>query len=329
LPEQFAAAIADRYRIERELGASGMATVYLADDLKHRRKVAVKVLRPDLSATLGHERFLREITTTANLRHPNILPLFDSGDGAGFLYYVMPYVEGESLRDRLHRESPLPIDEALRIADEIADALSYAHRRGVIHRDIKPENILLENGHAIVADFGIAHAVTASGDESPTMTGLVVGTPKYMSPEQARGEAVDERSDLYALGCVVYEMLAGSPPYTGPTAVAVITKHALEPVPTLRTVRPTIAVSVTNAVERALSKTPAERFASIDEWRQAITRPAAATAVLPATPSIFKPPPAPAAPLLGRAQALESATERLRGGVRVLTITGPGLRTLH
>jgi predicted ATPase/tRNA A-37 threonylcarbamoyl transferase component Bud32 len=320
---RLAAALGDRYRLERELGAGGMATVYLADDLKHARKVAVKVLRPDLSATLGHDRFLREITTTANLRHPNILPLFDSGAGAGFLFYVMPFVEGESLRDRLRREPQIPIDEALRIADEVADALSYAHRRGVIHRDIKPENILLENGHAIVADFGIAQAVTSSGDEGPTMTGMVVGTPKYMSPEQARGDVVDERSDLYALGCVVYEMLSGTPPFTGPTAIAVITRHALDPVPSVRTVCPTLAVPVSDAIERALAKTPGERFASVDEWRRALARPTVAAAA-PPTPAIFKPPPAPATPLLGRDETLSSAAERLRGGARVLTVTGPG-----
>ncbi len=321
---RLSSALADRYRLERELGAGGMATVYLADDLKHQRKVAVKVLRSELSATLGHERFLREITTTANLRHPHILPLFDSGGGAGFLYYVMPYVDGESLRDRLRRTPQIPIDEALRIADEVADALSYAHRRGVIHRDIKPENILLENGHAIVADFGIAHAVTSSGDDSPTMTGMVVGTPKYMSPEQAREDVVDERSDLYALGCVVYEMLSGTPPFTGPTAMAVITRHALDPVPSVRASCPTLAVSVGAAVERALAKTPADRFASIDEWRRALMQPTVAMAPPPPTPSIFKPPPSPATPLLGRDETLGSAADRLRGGVRVLTVTGPG-----
>jgi serine/threonine-protein kinase len=231
ITQQLKAALADRYVIERELGAGGMATVYLAEDLKHRRRVAVKVLRPELAAALGGERFLREIETTANLRHPHILPLYDSGDANGTLFYVMPYVEGESLQDRMAREKQLPVDDALRIAGEVADALSYAHGRGVIHRDIKPDNIMLENGHAVVADFGIAQAVSDSGGERLTQTGMAVGTPLYMSPEQSNGEPVDARSDLYGLACVVYEMLAGSPPFSGPTALAVMARHALDPVP--------------------------------------------------------------------------------------------------
>jgi non-specific serine/threonine protein kinase len=336
---QLAAALADRYRLDRELGAGGMATVYLADDLRHGRKVAVKVLRPDLAAALGRERFFREITTTASLRHPNILPLYDSGEGAGALFYVMPLVEGESLRERLRRESPLPVADALRIADEVADALSYAHGRGIIHRDVKPENILLEHGHAIVADFGIAHAVAASGETSLTMTGMVVGTPQYMSPEQARGEPVDARSDLYALGCLVYEMLAGSPPFTGTTAIAVITRHITDPVPSLRAVRPTITAPVAEAVERALAKAPADRFPTVQEWRAALAGPGAAVPVSVATTgvtfpvgpaatpkavAVFKPPPLPATPLLGRDEAIAAAAEHLRAGARVLTVTGPG-----
>jgi serine/threonine protein kinase len=239
------AALADRYRIERELGQGGMATVYLAEDLKHQRRVAIKVLRPELAAALGAERFLREITTTANLRHPHILPLYDSGDADGSLFYVMPYVEGESLRDRLDREKQLPLDDALQIAGEVADALSYAHSSGVIHRDIKPENILLDNGHAIVADFGIAQAVSESGGERLTQTGIVLGTPLYMSPEQSNGDPVDARSDLYALGCLVYEMLAGVPPFSGPTALVLMARHALDPVPALRTARPSVTAPVT------------------------------------------------------------------------------------
>ena len=216
-PTRLTAALADRYRIERELGAGGMATVYLAQDLKHDRKVALKVLRPELAAVLGADRFVVEIKTTAALQHPHILPLFDSGTADGFLYYVMPYVEGESLRDRLLREKQLPIADAVRIAVEIATALDYAHRHGVIHRDIKPENILLHDGRSMVADFGIALALSAAAGGRMTETGLSLGTPHYMSPEQAMGErTVDPRTDIYALGCVLYEMLAGEPRSPGP-----------------------------------------------------------------------------------------------------------------
>jgi predicted ATPase/tRNA A-37 threonylcarbamoyl transferase component Bud32 len=325
---RLAAALADRYRLERELGAGGMATVYLADDLKHQRKVAVKVLRPELAAAVGADRFLREITTTASLRHPHILPLFDSGEGAGFLYYVMPLVEGESLRDRLDRESQLPLDDALRIADEVADALHYAHGRGVIHRDIKPENILLENGHAVVADFGIAQAVRGSGDDKLTMTGMSLGTPHYMSPEQASGEAVDARADLYALGCLLYEMLAGVPPFTGPNAMAIMMRHLMDPVPRLTTVRPNVAEHVTGAIERALAKVPGDRFPSIKEWRAALrggseTATTRATVVTGPAP-IHKAPPAPPTTLLGREDQVIGAISHLEGGARILTVTGVG-----
>src|SRR5829696_1230475 len=213
LPDHLRAVLADRYRIERELGRGGMATVYLAEDLRHDRSVALKVLHPELAATLGPERFLREIRLTARLDHPHILPVFDSGEAAGLLWYTMPYVEGESLRDRLRREGQLPLEDALRIAREVADALDCAHQQGIIHRDIKPENILLARGHARVADFGVARAVEAAGAGQLTETGLAVGTPAYMSPEQASGSPVDARSDLYALGCVLYETLAGEAPY--------------------------------------------------------------------------------------------------------------------
>ncbi|MBI3983208.1 MAG: protein kinase [Gemmatimonadetes bacterium] len=327
--ERLKTALADRYRIERELGAGGMATVYLAEDVKHGRQVALKVLRPELLASRGHERFLREITTTANLRHPNILPLYDSGEVADCLFYVMPYVAAESLRDRLTRETQLPIADALRIADDVADALAYAHARGVIHRDIKPENILLENGHAIVADFGIAQAVTALGDEKLTMTGMALGTPHYMSPEQWSGETVDARSDLYALGCMVYEMLAGSPPFTGPTAVAVMAGHAVHPVPSLRAACPSVTGSVAAAVERALAKIPADRFPTIQDWRAAMARadvdvPGGPPGGTPATGAFRKPPPTPSTPLLGREDTLAAATDRLRDGARMLSITGYG-----
>jgi serine/threonine-protein kinase PknK len=329
LDPRLATALSSRYRLDRELGAGGMATVYLAEDLRHQRKVAIKVLRPELSAALGGERFLREITTTANLRHPNILPLYDSGEQEGFLYYVMPYVEGESLRDRLERETQLPIDDALRIADDVADALHYAHGKGVIHRDIKPENVMIEDGRAVVADFGIAHAVNASASDKLTMTGMAVGTPHYMSPEQSGGEAVDGRSDLYALGCMLYEMLAGTPPFTGPNAMAIMARHMMDPVPRLTTVRPTVASHVTGAIERALAKNPSDRFASVADWRKAVRRDgdgasSMPTGAIPNVAAIRKPPPNPATALLGRDGVLADAAARVHDGARVLTITGVG-----
>jgi TolB-like protein len=248
-----------------------MAIVYLAQDLKHRRQVAIKVLRPELAAALGRERFLREVTTTANLRHPHILPLFDSGEADEFLFYVMPLVEGESLRERLAREKQLPLEDALRIAREVADALDHAHAHGLVHRDIKPANILLENGHAVVADFGIARAVTAASTEALTETGLSLGTPLYMSPEQAAGEpSMDGRSDQYALGCVLYEMLAGEPPFTGRTAQAILARRLAEPVPPLRTVRDSVPAHVEQVINRALSKTPADRFATVRLFAEAL-----------------------------------------------------------
>jgi serine/threonine-protein kinase PknK len=326
-PAKLSAALADRYRLTRELGAGGMATVYLADDLRHSRQVAVKVLRPELAESLGIDRFLREITTTANLRHAHILPLYDSGEADGHLFYVMPFVEGESLRDRLTRDAQLPMDDALRFADEVADALHYAHSRGVVHRDIKPENILIENGHAVVADFGIASAVSTAGSEKLTMTGMALGTPHYMSPEQASGDVVDARTDLYALGCVLYEMLAGSPPFNGPTAMAVMARHAIDPVPSLRTVRPGVSAAISAVVERALAKTPVDRFATVQEWRRALdagrTDPQLQAA--PAAPAAFlKPPPTPATPLLGRESTLNDAEQRIAQGARLLTVTGVG-----
>ncbi len=255
------AALSDRYRIERELGEGGMATVFLAQDLKHHRQVAVKVLRPELSSALGPERFLREIETTANLRHPHILPLYDSGEADGLLFYVMPFVEGESLRDRLQRDKQLPIDDALRITREVADALSYAHSKGVIHRDIKPENILLESGHAVVADFGIAKAISAAGGQSLTRTGMSIGTPQYMSPEQAAGEGdLDGRSDLYSLACVLYEMLAGQPPFSGATAESLVHQHLVVDARPITQLRPAVPPAVADVLTRALAKNPADRF---------------------------------------------------------------------
>jgi tetratricopeptide (TPR) repeat protein/tRNA A-37 threonylcarbamoyl transferase component Bud32 len=257
--------LADRYTIERELGQGGMATVYLAHDVRHDRRVAIKVLRPELSCELGADRFVREIHLAARLNHPHILPLFDSGEAGGLLYYVMPLVEGESLRERLHRAKRLSVNDATQIAREVADALDYAHRHGVVHRDVKPENILLHDGHAVVADFGIAKAVTAAARDSVaiTRTGVTVGTPVYMSPEQAAGAAtIDGRSDLYSLACVVYEMLAGEPPFRGPTVQAVIAAHLAATPRPLAELRPDTPAPVAAAVERALAKDPDARFAT-------------------------------------------------------------------
>ena len=264
------AALADRYRIERELGQGGMATVYLAADLKHDRQVAIKVLRPELAAVIGAERFLSEIKTTANLQHPHILPLFDSGAADGFLFYVMPLVVGETVRDRIDREKQLPITDAVRIASEVAAALDYAHRHGVIHRDIKPENILLHDGSALVADFGIALAVSTAGTRM-TETGMSLGTPHYMSPEQAMGEReITARSDVYALGCVLYEMLLGEPPFTGPTAQSIVAKVMTEKPAGLTARRERIPLEVEGAVLTALEKLPADRFASAAEFAAAL-----------------------------------------------------------
>ncbi len=266
------AALGDRYIIDRELGRGGMATVYLAREPKHERFLALKTLRPELAMALGRERFLREIKLAARLQHPNILPVYDSGDAGGTLYYVMPFVEGESLRDRLEREPQLPLEEALQIAREVADALSYAHSHDVVHRDIKPENIMLSGGHAIVADFGIARAVSAAGGDKLTETGLAIGTPAYMSPEQAAGTGhVDRRSDIYSLACVLYETLAGQPPFTGPTAQAIMARHSLDSVPRLRIVRETIPDALEAVINRALAKVPADRYSTADQFAAALT----------------------------------------------------------
>ncbi|MGH7561546.1 MAG: protein kinase domain-containing protein [Gemmatimonadales bacterium] len=265
-------AVGDRYRVERLLGRGGMAVVYLAQDLKHDRLVAVKVLRPELTAALGRERFLREIQIAAKLNHPHVLALHDSGDAGGLLYYVMPYVEGESLHQRLEREGALPIEEAVQIARDVASALSYAHSRGVLHRDIKPGNILLSDGHAVVADFGLARAVTeAKTDRNITGSGLTIGTPSYMSPEQGSGEEnLDARSDVYSLGCVLYELLAGDPPYVASTPQAILAKHAGAPVPSLRTVRPTTPEWLDRVLAKAMAKLPPDRFGSAIEFAAAL-----------------------------------------------------------
>jgi serine/threonine-protein kinase len=265
------AALVDRYRIQRELGQGGMAVVYLAEDFRHGRQVAIKVLHPELSAVLGGDRFLAEIKVTASLQHPHILGLIDSGDADGLLYYVMPYVAGESLRVRLARERQLPVEEALRLSREVASALDYAHRKGVVHRDIKPENILLQDGAALVADFGIALAVHQAGGSRMTQTGMSLGTPAYMSPEQAMGEReIGPRSDVYALGAMTYEMLAGEPPFTGPNSQAIVAKVLTEPPPPLRPKRPTVPPAAEAAILTALQKLPADRWGSAHEFSDAL-----------------------------------------------------------
>jgi TolB-like protein len=269
--EQLRSALIDRYEVERLLGEGGMATVFLAKDLRHGRQVAIKTLRAELAASIGADRFLREIRLAANLQHPNILTLYDSGDAGGVLYYVMPFVEGESLRGRLNREQQLPLYDAVRITREAAEGLAYAHEHGVVHRDIKPENILLQNNHAVVADFGIARAVDAAG-EKLTQTGMAVGTPHYMSPEQALGsEHADGRSDVYSLGCVLYELLAGQPPFDGPNSRAIMARHSMEQVPSLQIVRPSVPDELEDLVLRSLEKTPADRFQSMREFCECLT----------------------------------------------------------
>jgi len=271
IPSRLSAALADRYRIERVLGIGGMATVYLAEDVKHHRRVAVKVLRPELAAVIGAERFLAEITLTAHLQHPHILPLYDSGETAEFVFYVMPYVEGDSLRDLLNREKQLGLDQALAIARQVAAALDYAHRQGIVHRDIKPENILIQEGQAVLADFGIALAVQHAGGDRLTETGISLGTPQYMSPEQATGDRkLDARSDVYSLGAVLYELLAGEPPVTGPTVQAMIAKLLTQHPVSIRVARDTVPPGLDEAVMRALARTPADRYASAGDFAAAL-----------------------------------------------------------
>ncbi|HEX9164358.1 MAG TPA: protein kinase [Gemmatimonadales bacterium] len=284
--QRLATGLEGRYTLERELGQGGMAIVYLARDLRHDRLVALKVLRPEISAEIGAERFLREIKMAAGLTHPHILPVHDSGEADGLLFYVMPRMEGRSLRDRLDRERQLPLDEALRITREVASALDYAHRHQVVHRDVKPENILLHEGSALVADFGIGKALSAGA--SLTQTGMAVGTPAYMSPEQATGEtSLDGRSDLYSLGCVLYEMLAGEPPFTGPNAQAVLAKRFVAPIPTIRATRD-VPDAVDAAVTRALARTPVDRFPTAAQFAEALHQIS-----LDPTPAARRTPPEP------------------------------------
>ena len=301
LQDRLTQALSDQYALEREIGVGGMATVYLARDIKHERQVALKVLRPELSSAMGAERFPREIRLVASFNHPHILSLYDSGQSAGFLYYVMPFVEGETLAQRLQREHQLPVSDTLRILGEVADALAYAHERGVVHRDIKPANVLLSGRHAVVADFGVAKALAASAGDQLTTVGIAVGTPQYMAPEQAMGEAgIDHRVDIYALGCLAYEMLTGEPPFSGRSAQAVLSAHVMEPVADPREKRAAIPDALAELVLKCLDKQPADRWQSAAEVRNRLeelhttpsggltptgTRPHPATSTRPMTSS--------------------------------------------
>ncbi len=316
--DDLAAALASRYRLERPLGQGGMATVHLAEDLKHRRKVAVKVLRSDIGTAIGSQRFLREIEIAAALNHPHILAVHDSGEAAGALFYVTPYVEGKSLRDRLQRDKRLPLEEALRITREVADALDYAHHHGVIHRDIKPENILLQAGHAVVADFGIARVMTAArGTRGAALTlpGMAIGTPDYMSPEQAVGELeLDGRCDQYALACVLYEMLAGEPPFTGPTIESVLLRHVTVEAPRIGDLQPDVPTPVAAALSRALAKARGERFSGMAAFVEAMSAPPAPAGA---------PPPAQLTSFIGRERETAAVLTLLQD-TRLLTLTGAG-----
>jgi serine/threonine-protein kinase len=320
LVERLQTALADRYRLEGEIGAGGMASVYLAHDLRHDRRVAVKVLRPELAAVIGAERFLAEIKLTANLQHPHILPLFDSGAADSFLYYVMPFVAGETLRARLNREKQLPVADALGIAGEVASALDYAHRHQVVHRDIKPENILLHDGRALVADFGIALAASKASGARMTETGMSLGTPQYMSPEQAMGEReITARSDVYALGAVLYEMLTGDPPFSGSTAQAIVARVVTETPRPLLPQRHTIPPQVESAVMTALEKLPADRVATAAEFAAALadrSPTAAATVPTAAVPAPRSSARRPSATLAAAGVAILATIAALWGWLR-------------
>jgi non-specific serine/threonine protein kinase len=326
VPDNLKQALADRYRIEREIGRGGMATVYLAEDLKHHREVALKVLAPEIAMVLGPERFLREIEIAARLTHPHILPLFDSGAVGEVLFYVTPYIEGHSLRDRIRQERQLPIDEVVQLGREVASALACAHAQGIVHRDVKPENILLAAGAALVADFGIARALSAGGGGTLTETGVVLGTPAYMSPEQASGGEVDHRTDLYSLGCVLYETLAGEPPFTGPNPQTLQSRHALEPPPPLGTRRPGLPESLERAIVTALAKTPVDRHSTAARFAEslnmAVLGGVTPTAITEAT-AVPNNLPAARTTFVGRDRELAEGA-RLLGETRVLTLTGVG-----
>jgi serine/threonine-protein kinase len=303
--------LADRYTVDRELGRGGMAIVFLAQDQKHHRKVAIKVLKPELAAALGRERFLREIETAAGLSHPHILPLHDSGEVDGFLYYVIPYVEGESLRERLDRERQLPLDDALQIAREVADALGYAHRHNILHRDIKPGNILLSGGHALVTDFGIARAITATGGGQLTEVGALVGTPAYMSPEQVDGSPyIDGRADIYSLGCVLFEMLVGERPFKGSSLTAVIANRLSSPAPSPRVFRQLVPEAVDASVRKAMAELPADRFATAAQFADAL-----GTATRPSGPALVAVPDRSIAVLPFKNQSSDPESEYFSDGI--------------
>ncbi|HUF36599.1 MAG TPA: serine/threonine-protein kinase [Gemmatimonadales bacterium] len=328
--EQLRTTLGDRYEVERLVGEGGMATVFLARDTRHGRQVAIKTLRAELAASIGADRFLREIRVASSLQHPNILGLYDSGEAAGILYYVMPYIEGESLRKRLDREQQLPLHDAVRIVREAAEGLAYAHERGVVHRDIKPENILLQNGHALVADFGIARAVDAAG-EKLTQTGMAVGTPHYMSPEQSLGaDHADGRSDVYSLGCVLYELLAGQPPFDGPNSRAIMARHAMEQVPSLRIVRQSVPDELEDVVLQSLEKTPADRFQKMSELADVLAdlEPTLATrrTASRGVPAVQRP--TPRGSRITSASTEVAPTRKLPGGVRVWAGAGAALVVL-
>ena len=339
------ASLAGRYVIERELGRGGMATVYLAKDLRHDRDVAIKVLLPELSASIGADRFEREIRLAAKLQHPHILGLFDSGVAEGLMFYVMPFVKGESLRDRIDRAGQLPVEDALRITFEVADALGFAHAQGIVHRDIKPENILLQGEHALVADFGIARAVSEAGGNKLTQTGMAMGTPVYMAPEQSVGEVVGPTADLYSLGCMLYEMLAGEPPFTGKNAVAIMARHAMEQVPSIRIVRATVPEEVEEAIFQVMGKVPADRPQTAAAFTDLLGTPLGSTSTMRAratsqfrrpTPSVGMPV-APARPSWRNPVGLAALLFVLAGGSfgvwstlsgRRVTADGPDARRL-
>ena len=318
------AALADRYTLERELGRGGMATVYLAGDVKHRRKVAIKVLHPEIGAAIGPERFLREIEIAASLQHPHILPLYDSGDAAGNLYYVMPFVEGESLRDRLKREHQLPQEDVIKITAEVSSALGYAHSRDIVHRDIKPENIMLSGGSAIVADFGIARAASAMEQQQLTQTGTVIGTPLYMSPEQSMGSDIDGRSDEYSLACVVYEMLVGEPPFTGPNVQAIIARHSMQAVSPPSIIRLSIPETMERALLKALEKTPADRYPTVVMFSDAFAAPSTVTAAMRRQSTTATPPASRPSVTL---QVPVPSRHTLRWGIPVLVLLLAGWLT--